>query len=280
MLSLRIAAFADEASPIISEQIEAMLRNDISLLEIRQVGDCNISLLEKDEARAIRRQMEDRGLGVWSIGSPTGKIQLTDNFMDHLDQFRHQLELAEILGAKHYRLFSFYGVDDSDSCFDLVCERMERFLSAAKGSGVVLCHENEKGIYGDTDLRCLKLLRALPELKAVFDPANFIQCGVDPLAAWEILKSHVEYLHIKDCNAEGKVVVPGTGVGNLPLLLKRYAEQGGDVVTLEPHLKAFVGLDQLENGEKTESAVCFKDNNESFDAAASALRTMIGGNLK
>lgn len=275
MLNLKMAAFADEASAVVTGQMAAMKRNGISLLEIRQVGDKNIAVLSREEAVEIRKMMDDQELGVWSIGSPTGKINLTDEFAPHLDQFRHQLELAEILGAQHFRLFSFYGADDSEACFDLVCERMQSFLDAAKCSDMIVCHENEKGIYGDTAERCLKLYRALPELKGIFDPANFLQCGEDTLKAWEVLSPYVEYMHIKDCNTEGKVVLPGTGRGNLPVLLKKYAEQGGSVVTLEPHLKAFVGLDKLENGEKTESAVFYKNNDESFDAAAAALRKMI-----
>ncbi len=275
MLDLKMAAFADEASAEITGQIAAMKRNGISFLEIRQVGEKNISAVELQEANEIRKMMDDNGLGVWSIGSPTGKIKLSDDFIPHLDQFRHQLELADVLGAEHFRLFSFYDADDSDACFDLVCERMSRLIDAAKGSGVMICHENEKGIYGDTAARCLKLYRAIPELKGIFDPANFLQCNEDTLAAWELLSPYIEYMHIKDCNAEGKVVLPGTGCGNLPVLLKKYAAQGGCVVTLEPHLKSFLGLDQLENGEKTESAVSYKNNDESFDAAATALKNMI-----
>lgn len=275
MLNLKMAAFADEASASVTGQIAAMKRNGISLLEIRQVGENNISVVSKDEAKEIRKMMDDNGLGVWSIGSPSGKIQLSDDFGPHLDQFRHQLELAEILGARHYRLFSFYGADESQSCFDLVCERMQSFIDASKECNVLVCHENEKGIYGDTALHCLKLYQALPALKGIFDPANFLQCGVNTLEAWEMLAQYIEYMHIKDCNSDGKVVLPGTGVGNLRILLKKYAEQGGEVVTLEPHLKAFVGLDKLENGEKTESAGFYKNNDESFDAASAALRNMI-----
>ena len=51
-------------------------------------------------------------------------------------------------------------------------------------------------------------------MKAVFDPANFVQCGVDTLKAWEMLKNKVEYLHIKD--AVGQAIVPaGEGEGNI-----------------------------------------------------------------
>lgn len=275
MLNLKVAAFADEASKALDGQIAAMKRNGISLLEIRFVDAENISVITAEKAREIRRALDDHGLSVWSIGSPTGKIKISDDFAPHFDSFRHQLELADILGAKHYRLFSFYETDESASCFDRVCERLERFVDASRGSDMVLCHENEKGIYGDIASRCVKLHQAIPALKAVFDPANFLQCGEVILPAWEKLAPYVEYLHIKDCNAEGKVVPPGSGLGNLPELLKRYAAQGGSVCTLEPHLTKFIGLDKLENGEKTESAFSFANSDEAFDAAASALNKMI-----
>lgn len=276
MLNLKVAAFADEASREVDGQIAAMKRNDISMLEIRFVEQNSISEISLEKAKEIRKSLDENGLSVWSIGSPTGKISLQKDFGPHLDQFRHQLDLADILGAKHYRLFSFYDTDDSDACFDLICERMQQFVDVAKGRDIVLCHENEKGIYGDTAAKCLKIHKALPTVKAIFDPANYLQCGEVVLSAWELIAPYVEYLHIKDCNAEGKVVPAGAGLGNLPTLLKLYAAQGGQVVTLEPHLSiATLGLDKLEKGEKTQSEFTFANSNEAFDCAAAALRKMI-----
>ena len=275
-MNWQLAAFADEASDRLDGQIAAMKRGGISHLEIRFVDGANISKIPADKARDIRRRLEEQDLAVWSIGSPTGKIRLQDDFAAHFDEFQHQLELAHILGATHYRLFSFYGADDSTAAFDEVCERLHRMLTAARGSGVILCHENEKDIYGDTAPRCLNLHKALPELKAIFDPANFLQCGQETLSAWELLAPFVEYLHIKDCNEKGEVVPPGLGVGQLPAILAAYQKQGGYALTLEPHLSAFVGLSQLENGESaTRSAYAYKDNDEAFDAAVAALKALL-----
>ena len=276
-MGIRIAAFADEASATLEGQIRAMERNGIRLLEIRQVETKNISALTRREARQVRERLEEKGMEVWSVGSPTGKIRLGDPFRPHFDAFRHQLELANVLGAAHYRLFSFYDTGDSDSAFDEVCDRLSRMLEAAKGSGVILCHENEKEIFGDRVDRCLRLLTALPELKAVFDPANFLQCGEAALPAWERLAPFVEYLHIKDCDAAGRVVPPGRGVGDLKEILTRYAAAGGGTVTLEPHLSGFVGLAALENGQKSRSAYSFKNGDEAFDAAAGALKELLEG---
>lgn len=269
-MSFKLAAFADEADGRISEQIKAMTRNGISCLEIRGVDGENISDISKEKAKEVRRQLEDAGLSVWSLGSPYGKIGICDDFSAHLDKFRHGLELAEILGAKHIRMFSFYvPAGDEERYKDEVMKRLEQFIAAANGSGITLCHENEKGIYGDIATRCLEIHKTFPQLKAVFDPANFIQCGQDTVEAWKMLSPYVEYMHIKDAMADGAVVPAGKGIGNIPYLLKNYK---GEILTLEPHLSVFDGFDKLEGEEKTKMGYCYPSSNAAFDAAVNALK--------
>ena len=163
------------------QRIEAMQENGVELLEIRGVDGQNIDGISATKAKVIRKMLGFSGLAVWSLGSPFGKIGINDDFAPHLDNFKHSLELADILGAKNICLFSFYGTSDIDP----VLERLNAFIEAAKGTDIVLCHENEKGIYGDTAAKCLEIYKALPQLRAVFDPANFIQCGQDTIEAWE-----------------------------------------------------------------------------------------------
>ena len=155
-------------------------------------------------------------------------------------------------------------------------DRLSRFLEEAEGCPVVLCHENEKGIYGDTAARCLDIHRQLPALRAVFDPANFIQCGQETLEAWELLAPYVEYLHIKDALAGGQVVPAGKGDGHVPEILRRYRAQGGRVLTVEPHLAVFSGLDKLESGEKSVvDAYAYPSQRAAFDAAVAALKACL-----
>lgn len=77
---MKIYAFADEASPQLSGQIRALLENGLDGMEIRNVDGENVSALSPEKARAIRRRMDDAGLAVWSIGSPLGKADITDDF--------------------------------------------------------------------------------------------------------------------------------------------------------------------------------------------------------
>lgn len=277
---MNIYAFADEASPWIKEQILAMQKNELAGLEIRNVDKVNIASISDSKAREVKKRMDEANLKVWSIGSPIGKIDIEkDDFLLHTESFKRTLELAEILGAENIRLFSFFTPQENRNEYkEQVIERLAGFLEVAKGTNITLCHENEKGIYGDVPERCLEIHRALPEIKAIFDPANFVQCEVDTLKAWEMLKPYVTYLHIKDALADGSVVPAGKGIGNLSYILDDFRKNGGRCVTLEPHLSVFEGLKNLEKEEESSvvgNVYQYASNEEAFDAAVLALRELL-----
>ena len=280
MAEMRIFAFADEADPSLDGQLAAMQRNGLSGLEIRNVDGQNVAEITADKAREIRRRLDDAGLITWSIGSPIGKIHIeNDDFAAHKEKLKHTLEIAGILGAEHLRLFSFYLPEGCDPAAykNEVIDRMGAMATLAAGSGVLLCHENEKGIYGDTADRCLDILQAVPLLRAVFDPANFVQCGEDTLRAWELLHPYVTYLHIKDALPDGRVVPAGEGAGNLSHILSEYRLQGGTAVTMEPHLSEFVGLGALEReGEKSQvGGRRYPSQEAAFDAGVEAFKNLL-----
>ena len=220
-MNFKLAAFADEASGKLDGQILAMKRNGVDFLEIRGVDGENIADISVEKAKEIEKKLSDNGLAVWSLGSPYGKLGITDDFDAHLDKFKRSIEVAHVLKAEHMRIFSFYvRPEDSEKYRDKVFRQLERFCEAASGSGVILCHENEKGIYGDIADRCLDIHKNIPQLRAVFDPANFIQCGVDILKAYDKLAPYTEYMHIKDALREcGRVVPAGYGDGDVKYIL-------------------------------------------------------------
>ncbi len=280
MQDLRIFAFADEADASLDGQIKALSRNGLCGLEIRGVDGENIADITADKAREIRRRLDDAGFTTWSIGSPIGKIHIeTGDFEAHKEVFKRTLETANILGAENLRMFSFYMPEDKDPDVfkNEVIDRMGALANLAVGSGVILCHENEKGIYGDNAARCLEIFKAVPLLRSVFDPANFVQCGQDTLEAWRMLKPYVKYLHIKDALENGDIVPAGEGAGNIPQILEEYRLQGGCEVTLEPHLAEFAGLGGLEReGEKSQvGGRQYANLNEAFDAGVAALKALL-----
>lgn len=274
-----LCAFADEADQLLTGQIAAMQRNGISLLEIRGVDGENISVLSPAKVKEVAHLLKENGLAVWSIGSPTGKIKLSDDWNAHMESFRGMLDAAAVFGTKAFRMFSFY---DAQNEKNEVVDRLGLLCDMAKGYDVKLCHENEKGIFGDTPERTKELLDALPQLGGIFDPANFIQCGADILPAWQLLKDRIDYLHVKDAMADGTVVPAGYGLGHLDTVVPDFLSRGGQVLTVEPHLAEFTGLKGLEKeGERTivgSARFSFRDNNEAFDAAVNSLKTILNKN--
>ena len=277
---MKIYAFADESGGMIDHQIESMKRNGLSGLEIRNVDGTNISDITLEKAKEVRQKLDNAGLATWSIGSPIGKIHIEkDDFAAHLDKFRHTIDLAHILGAENIRMFSFFLPQDRDPAIfkNEVIDRIGQFLAIAEGSGVDLCHENEKGIYGDIAPRCLELHQAFPTLKGVFDPANYVQCGQDTWAGWQMLAPYIKYLHIKDALADGSIVPSGHGIGNVQKIVAAFAQQGGSALSVEPHLTVFDGLAKLEeNGDVSKiGKFVFASADEAFDAACNALKNLL-----
>lgn len=209
MNAFKLCAFADEADSQLDGQIRALTENGISYIELRGLDSGPAVALSDRGAREVKKRLDDAGISVWSMGSPIGKIGVMDPFAPHVEQFRRTLEIGEILGAKCIRMFSFYMPKDDPNRARYRDEVMSRLLQLAeesKDSGLLLCHENEKGIYGERAPECLDIMQSVPGMRAVFDPANFIQSDQETLTAWEMLAPYVAYMHIKDALPDGKVV--------------------------------------------------------------------------
>ena len=114
----------------------------------------------------------------------------------------------------------------------------------------------------------------------MFDPANFVQCAqITYPDAWDMLKDHVVYMHIKD--ADGLMVVPpGKGKGNLKQILQSLKDEGyNGFLSLEPHLAQFDGLKDLEEDNNTSHVNAEKAGLRTFKTAYDALIEIIN-NLK
>lgn len=248
-----LTGFADEIDPMMQKQYALLHKLGIEYIELRGVNGKNISELTEDEIKSLKLQLDRENIKISAIGSPAGKIKITNDFKEHFEMFEKLLSFAAILDTRYIRVFSFYMDGDYETLKDEVFNRMSRFVDAAEKADVVLLHENEKGIYGDNLERCLQLVERFygDNFKCTFDFANFVQCGVDTLEAYKALKPYIEYIHIKDALYDGgHVVPPGMGDGRLKDILDNAFSDGyHGFLSLEPHLSHFHGLDKLENGE-------------------------------
>lgn len=238
-----LSGFADEISPDLDEQVALVTSLGLRYIELRSAWDVNVLDLDPAQLQRAKATLAAAGLGVSSIGSPIGKIAITDDNVPHLERMRHAAEVAELFGAPYIRMFSYFMPPraDPDSYRDEVISRIAALATIAEDAGVTLIHENEKEIFGDIPRRCLDIVEAVnsPALALTWDNANFVQCGVRPFAeAYPLLAPHVAYLQVKDAlAADGTVVPAGEGDGEFRETMRAFAAAGFDgFVSLEPHL--------------------------------------------
>jgi sugar phosphate isomerase/epimerase len=238
-----LSGFADEISPDLTEQCRVASGLGLRYIEVRSAWDVNILDLDDDQLATLKKTLADHDIKVSSIGSPIGKIFIDEEFPPHLERMRHAAEVARFLEAPYIRIFSFFirpGEDPATHRAEVI-ERMRALARVAEEADVVLLHENEKEIYGDTPRRCLDIVRSVgsPHLRLAWDPANFVQVGVQPYSeGYAILRPHVEYVQIKDAlAADGTVVPAGEGDGEVARTIRALRHDGFDgFFSLEPHL--------------------------------------------
>ncbi|MCI6430345.1 MAG: sugar phosphate isomerase/epimerase [Oliverpabstia sp.] len=277
--NITISGFADEIDPSLDKQIEVIKKLGISHIEMRGVDGKGLVEYPLDEVKKIKEKLDANGIKLSAVGSPIGKIQITDAFEEHFELFKHTVEIAKIMETPYIRMFSFFMPEGEEpgKYKDEVFRRLGMFVEYAKQQDVVLLHENEKEIYGDVAVRCKEILDefACDHFHAVFDFANFVQCKQDTKEAYEMLKPYISYIHIKDALWENAQVVPaGHGDGNVKEILADLVKNGYEgVFSLEPHLIDFNGFADLEQGEteKKESM----SGEEAYTTAYNALRKIV-----
>jgi sugar phosphate isomerase/epimerase len=238
-----LSGFADEISADLDTQLEVLAEQSIRHLELRSLWSVNVADLDDQQVSRIRRSLDNAGVAVSAIGSPIGKIDVDAPLAPELDRLRRVADIAGALGTSLVRVFSFFLPPGRppEEFRGPVLDRMAALAGIAEERGLVLAHENEKEIYGDVPARCVEIITEVgsPALRATFDAANFVQCGVAPhTEAYPLLAPYLEYLQIKDALAATGAVVPaGQGDGQVRLTLAALNDAGfAGFVSLEPHL--------------------------------------------
>lgn len=274
----KISGFADEINEDITVQVKLLKKLGISHIELRSANGKNISDFTPEEAKELKDYLSDNQIRVSAIGSPVGKIQITDDFEPHFKTYQRVVEIAKIMETPYIRMFSFFMPEGEEPGIyrEEVFERLQRLIAYAGEQGVVLLHENEKDIYGDNAVRCLQLFEKFygDNFKCTFDFANFVQCRQDTIKAYEMLEPYIEYVHIKDALFEnGEVTPAGEGDGKVGEILAKLGAKGySGFLSLEPHLAEFAALKSLEkNADKR----AMTDGELAFTIAYEALRKIL-----
>ncbi len=238
-----LSGFADEIDPDLEKQCAVLDTLNIRHIEFRSAWDVNVLDLDDEQVEQAAAILADHHLTVSSIGSPIGKVNIEDDFTEHLVRLDRAITVAKRLGSPFIRIFSFFLRPDQAPADhrDEVMRRMRAMAERARQAGVVLLHENEKEIFGDIPSRVLDIVLTvdLPSLRLAWDPANYVQVGVRPFAeAYSLLRPYTDYIQIKDAVLQtGEVVPSGEGDGQVVETVRALRADGFDgFFSIEPHL--------------------------------------------
>ena len=280
--NIEISGFSDEIASDFQTQLKTVNELGMSYISLRgindkNIGDYSVEMIKKD----VLPRLKQWDIGVSSIGSPIGKIYINDEdaFQKQLATLKTLCEISQLLNCQYIRIFSFYipKKDNFDDYKNVVISKLKEFAKIAEQYNIVLLHENEKDIFGDIARRCKLILDEVnsPNFKAIFDFANFVQCGEDTQDCYDLLSDDIAYIHIKDAVYKDNVnVLCGTGDGQIESILVQFFESGYQgFLTLEPHLVVFDAIKDLELEHSTETIQnsAAKDGAEGYKMQYEAL---------
>ncbi len=239
-----ISAFADEISPDPLEQIAVLKTCGVRHIEFRSIHKTNVLALDDRQIADFKNLLDREGFRLSAIGSPIGKIRIDEPFEPHLEKFQRAIHLCQVFGTPNIRIFSYYPPESFDGNWqpyrDEVMKRMRAKAAIAEKNNVMLFHENEHRIYGDSPERVADIFASAPSpnLKAAYDPANFVFCGYDPMEGWKVSKPHTAHFHIKDWKKGAEHgSIAGEGEGQIPAIMADAVRMNySGFATLEPHL--------------------------------------------
>ena len=96
-----ISGFADEIAPSLDTQIEVIKKLGISHIEMRGVNGKPLVEHSLEDVRKIKEQLDENRIKLSSVGSPVGKILITDSFEEHFRLFEKTVEIAKIMGTRY-----------------------------------------------------------------------------------------------------------------------------------------------------------------------------------
>ena len=280
--NIEISGFSDEIASDFQTQLKTVNELGMSYISLRgindkNIGDYSVEMIKKDVVPLLKQW----DIGVSSIGSPIGKIYINDEdaFKKQLAMLKTLCEISQLLNCQYIRTFSFYipKEDNFDTYKDIVISKLKEFTKIAEQYNIILLHENEKDIFGDIARRCKLILDEVnsPNFKAIFDFANFVQCGEDTQDCYDLLSDDIAYIHIKDAVYKDNFnVLCGTGDGQIESILVQFFESGYQgFLTLEPHLVVFDAIKDLELEHSTETIQnsAAKDGAEGYKMQYEAL---------
>ena len=262
IMMFKLGIITDQVSMNFEKALKTIKEYGLEYIEIHALWDKNIEELTDDEISSAKKLITKYGLKISNIGSTCFlQCHLRDNneteiksfsdhfiaifgdYKQHLDYFKHCIELCEIFETDKLRIFGFRKLEPfTDDTIDLIVEKFKKPVEIAKKAGITLVLENCPWTYLPNGALVSKVINKIKSihLRALWDPGNAYVSGVEPYPDDYLnVKDLLGHIHMKDFKSLKKdTVIIGQGDINYQGLLSSLAKSNFQhVLSLEPENK-------------------------------------------
>ena len=255
------SGISDEAGRDIDTQIKAHRELGWDHLELRMIGDQNLTAIPDDAFDRVYKKVTAAGMKVSCFGSAIANWArpITCDPKIDLDDLKTAIKRMHQMGTKLIRVMSYPNDKDhplpEPAWRHEVFRRMKVLAQMAEDGGVILAHENCSGWGGLSAENSTILIGEInsPALMVLFDTGNPVTYGQDPWQYYQDVYKDIVYVHIKDAKIVGGQEVYtycGEGDGCVKRIVGDLLARGYDGgFSIEPHLAAIIHTGQKADTE-------------------------------
>jgi len=230
---MKMGFITDEATQDFETAAKLAKQYGLPGIEIRSVYNKGPHELDGDDIARIAALQKEYGLEIPCISSPFFKCAIGDDREAQHNILRRCIKLAQSVGAKLIRGFTFWDNDDFDERLPEIVRAFDEPIKMLQEAGIVMVLEPDSSVYANTALRIKRVLDGInsPVIQALWEPGNlaFNVPRIDTEADFRLLAPYTRHIHIKDVvERNGKLESGkiGDGIVGYARHFKAIAESG------------------------------------------------------
>ena len=255
----KLSVISDEISQDFQRVVDVCREYGVPMVEPRSVWDTPPHKLTDDQLGAMKRILDEAGMGVACIASPFLKCDLGDDaqYQEHLGILRRCIEMAHRFGCNIIRGFTFWKTGPAEAVWQQILDAYDEPIGICEAEDVYIGIENEASTHIGAAAEAERLYADLASdrIKAIWDPANevYAEGGERPFPdAYRRMRPNLIHVHNKDAvkdpdSSEGARCVP-VGIGgyiDYPGQFQALIDDGYEgACSLETHWRPKVALDE------------------------------------
>ena len=244
------AVITDEISQDFDRAVGIARRFRLDGVELRSAWDKNPHELDRSELGKVVALVREAGMAVPCISAPVFKCLLREDreYREHVEILRRSIAVAQELGARLVRGFTFWEAGDFAENLEEIAARIATVEPLLRRNDIVLVIESDPATFANSNEKLARVLTliASDHIRALWDPGNNLYvagAGRPYPEGYELVKPYLAHVHVKDVRRDSVTGVYdacmlGAGEVGFRDVFKRLALDGYDGwLSLETHYR-------------------------------------------